>query len=404
MPKTSSKRNRRAKTEPSSSRSSDDRYMAELATSTVLTAEAELRLARDIAKAESDLLEAIVRSETGARRLAVLATELDGGAASVKNVLLNPDEEGLDMDGVTARLMRALASAGHAEEAVRIKAAHDLAALRIDPELIESVIGTMRERASETPTDRVALADVHAARSDLKRAKEGLVVGNLRLVVLFARKYLGRGVPLLDLVQEGNLGLIRAVDKFDYRRGFRFSTYAAWWIKQSLQRALLDRSLRLPVHVADDRRRVGKARATFMTQHRREPTPDEIAARLGLTRERIENILSLPAQPTSLDAPVLGGEVSLVDVLASTGPMPDQGAAENAMGSMLHELVASLAPREQEVLRLRFGLDSGREHTLEEVGRALSLTRERIRQIERGALDKLRARSERVELASFLGA
>ena len=249
------------------------------------------------------------------------------------------------------------------------------------------------------------MVEIDRAREELKRTKERLVVGNLRLVVLFARKYLGRGVALLDLVQEGNLGLMRAADKFDHQRGFRFSTYASWWIKQALQRALLDRTLRFPVHVADDRRRVGRVRGAFLTQHRREPNGGEIAAISGLARERVENILTLPTQPLSLDSPVgEDGDATLGDLVPGTAELPDAAVALRALGRHLETLMTDLSPREQEVLRMRFGIGDAREHTLEEVGRALSLTRERIRQIERAALDKLRAREARVELRSYLEA
>ena len=267
--------------------------------------------------------------------------------------------------------------------------------------MIEAVQEGVREHADVQ--DAAALVEIGHAQRVLKQSKERLVVGNLRLVVLFARKYLGRGVPLLDLVQEGNLGLMRAADKFDYRRGFRFSTYAAWWIKQALQRALLDRALRLPVHVADDRRRIGKARASFVAQHRREPSAEELAALTNLSKERVETIQNLPAQPASLDAPV-GNEddAHLGDFVPGNSPVPEEEVALRALGTHLEEMIEALSPREQQVLRMRFGLKGTREHTLEEVGRALSLTRERIRQIERAALDKLRARSERVELRSYL--
>lgn len=390
----------------------DDLYLAEMGKSTLLTPAKELEVGARITNAERTVLVAVASSAAGKRALTNLAEELERGDADIRDILLNPDQEGLDLVRAQEDIRVALASAAAAEPERSRDGAASLAERRFDPEVVASLVGAVRASfasAERDPHDDQVLRAVARAERELKRAKEELVIGNLRLVVLFARKYLGRGVPLLDLVQEGNLGLLRAAEKFDHRRGFRFSTYAAWWIKQSLQRALLDRTLRLPVHVADDRRRIGRARATFTAQHRREATAEELASKTGLSRDRVDNILSLPLQPTSLDAPVgTDGDANLGDFVASNDPGPENEAALHALGGQLTELLALLTPREAEVLRLRFGLASEdhprqrREHTLEEVGKLLGLTRERIRQIERHALDKLRVRSDRVELRSYL--
>lgn len=392
----------------------DGVYLTEMAASTVLSAEQEVELAERIAGAERKILAELVRSPSGAEALERLGSELERDVVDIRDVLLNPDQDGLDLPAVRVRVQQALAKARRDDEhggrapadaSAQETLVSTLADVRFDNELTASIIAGISEAAGLAPasSDAEAFANILRAQRQLKRDKERFVVGNLRLVVLFARKYLNRGVPLLDLIQEGNLGLMRAADKFDHRRGFRFSTYAAWWIKQALQRALLDRTLRLPVHVADDRRRVGKIRAAFQAQHRREPTAEEIASASGLAKERIENILSLPAQPASLDTPMgEDGDGSLGDIVPSQVTPPDHQVAMRALASQLGGMLDSLTPREQQVVRMRFGIGETREHTLEEVGRALSLTRERIRQIERAALDKLRARSERVQLRSYL--
>jgi RNA polymerase primary sigma factor len=384
----------------------DAMYLAEMAASTVLSPQQEVELGQRIAAAERALLDAIVLAPSGARTLVQVGEELEQGKLDLRDIILNPDQEGLDLVAVRERALLTFAAASSAEDdASRAFVAEGLAAIRLGTSLVERAVESVKTGVAEHADvqDAAALVELEHAQRELKRSKERLVVGNLRLVVLFARKYLGRGVPLLDLVQEGNLGLMRAADKFDYRRGFRFSTYAAWWIKQALQRALLDRALRLPVHVADDRRRIGKVRGTFVAQHRREPTAEEIAALCGLSRDRVETILTLPQQPASLDAPVGDdGEARLADFVPSAGPVPEEEVALRSLGGHLAGLLDALSPREQQVLRMRFGIGHTREHTLEEVGKELSLTRERIRQIERAALDKLRARSERVELKSYL--
>ncbi len=387
----------------------DARYLHEMGASAVLTPAEELSVANRIADAERDALRALVAAPASARELASIGRAIAAGELDPREILLNPDEQGLDVAATLSRVTETLASLPPATADAESAAVQVLAEARLSPVLVDRAHGALRtvldaaEESAADPRDVAGARAFAAARRAGKSAVDKLVVGNLRLVLLFARKYVGRGVPLLDLVQEGNLGLMRAAEKFDVKRGFRFSTYAAWWIKQALQRALLDRTLRIPVHVADDRRRIGKMRAAFLAQHDREPNALELSQISGLALERVENILSLPQQPASLDAPIgEEGDARFGDLVPGEDPLPDEDVARRALGDEIENLLVALTPREQQILRMRFGVGGTREHTLEEVGRALSLTRERVRQIERAALDKLKARSERVDLASYL--
>lgn len=388
----------------------DDLYLAEMAESSVLTAAQELEIGERIASSEHLLFDALFASPAGLGALRALAADLESGRATVRDLILNPDQAELDLTLTSTTLLDALATARTDDHAAHARASKAISVVRLDDEVLAALVAAVREAATlegpdaEVDTfDRAALREIERAELAVERAKARLVTGNLRLVVLFARKFLGRGVALLDLVQEGNLGLLRAADKFDHRRGFRFSTYAAWWIKQSLQRALLDRTVRLPVHVADDRRRITKLRAAFVAQHEREPTVEEISTLSTLAVERVQNILTLPPQPSSLDVPVgEDGDARLVDLVPSNAPPPDHTVALHALGDHMSELLARLDDRERQILRLRFGLDHAREHTLEEVGKLLHLTRERIRQIEQSALAKLRTMANAKELGTYL--
>ncbi len=294
------------------------------------------------------------------------------------------------------------------------------AALREQSVSEESDLGTMADVALDDPVrmylkeigrvpllswpQEVDLAQRIEAGDD--RARKQLTEANLRLVVSIAKRYVGRGMHLLDLIQEGNLGLLKAVEKFDYRKGYKFSTYATWWIRQAITRAIADqaRTIRIPVHMVETINKLMRVERQLLQDLGRQPQPAEIAAEMGIDEEKVREIQKIAQEPVSLETPIgeeedshLGDFIPDEEVLA-----PAEAASARLLKEQLEEVLDTLTDREEEVLRLRFGLDDGKQRTLEEVGRVFGVTRERIRQIEAKALRKLRHPSRSKKLKDYL--
>ena len=384
-------------------------YYRKLGRVALLTREGEVTLARRIEQAEGHIVRALVASPIAVRELASVGEELREAKLRARDVTRNPaDEE--DEENARRRLLELFAPVElldrahqRRERSLATRRTAGCAALE-EMRLTRAVLDARRRahppgraggsQGAEARTTQATLTAVRCGERDADRAKGELIEANLRLVVAIARKHSGQGLQLPDLIQEGNIGLMRAVDKFDYKRGFKFSTYATWWIRQSITRAIADqgRTIRTPVHMVETGNRLASARSRLAQLQGREPTLEELADEVGLPLAKTQMALMARREPVSLETPAgEDGSARLVDFVADN----DGG---DALDTLLQkrfvegtrDLLATLTAREAQVLRMRFGLDGGVERTLAEIGASFALTRERIRQIETQALRKLR--------------
>ncbi len=383
-----------------------DTYLKNVGKFPMLKIEEEQEYVRRLEEGKASLKEIALNSPLAIPRVLALGANIKQGMVKAQDVLRYPGEWRDSYEADFMRLYNRLKRQIARRDVTRATAT--LHQMSLSSREIEKMIkkllfiGKQLERGISGDGERLGLDDetirdmvrrIEAAEDSAKQAKDELVKANLRLVVSIAKKYANRGLTLLDLIQEGNIGLMKSADRYESGKGTKFSTYSTWWIRQRITRAILDqaRTIRLPVHLIEESTRISRIYAKFMREKGREPAPEEVARLMGLSVVRVNEILRAIQEPVSLETPILSEEKELKDVIIDEKSMSPFRILENSEASnSIEQVLSSLSEREEKIIRMRFGIGVGSEHTLEEVGKFFHLTRERIRQIEIKALKKLR--------------
>ena len=407
-------------------------YLKQIGRVPLLDRAKETRLARRIEQGEQQIIDGLTLCPKAVDAILALADSLRAGLLKPEQVALLPPEVGEDGHDRKAWLLDRLAGAAHdwrravlagtaatapdqnlgdprqlesLATLLKMRVRRTLRSLHIRPESLSDTISEIKSAGIDERSMAVVHSHIEDGEEAVRRCRAELVEANLRLVVAHARRFVNSGVPFLDLVQEGNKGLIRAVERFDYRRGFKFSTYATWWIRQSVARAISEQghSVRIPAHAAEAARKANKTYSKLSQEMGREPTFEELAARLDVPPERLGEVMDAIRPPMSMDAPISqDGQMSLSDVLADERtPPPPGAAASRGLSELTRRALAMLTAREEKIIRMRFGIGEPGRHTLEQISGWFDITRERVRQIERKALAKLRQSAHTNGLEDF---